>query len=372
MKGVIATMINKLKIGDCLFHKELKIVEVVSLEDNVIRIYSNIKGTEYDLYYYDLGKVLYFEEDHKNKRYPSEDEYLEFVRKDKIRIIQEEKKKKEEEIAKEKAKISIQNQKAQLKHSLDREPEYTRTILNRLNTNEYSRIFQNNKVDKKLSIKTANIKGTPVKYIYDYLPYNKRDLGSLEEIEIMYLIMDFKYNPKDLRNEYEKINPELKETNHKHSIEHFSDIIVNKLNFIKNTKDLVICNIPSSKVGNVETGTYELAHSLIRKTNNILKKNQGTATIEFGGDNIIRHAEVVSAHTGGMRNESIHLNSIKIIDKNKFKDKNILLIDDVLTTGNTMLACKKIIEDCNPKSILCLTLARTIDFRERLHSEGDF
>lgn len=46
-------------------------------------------------------------------------------------------------------------------------------------------------------------------------------------------------------------------------------------------------------------------------------------------------------------------------DKKEFKDKNILLIDDVLTTGSTADHCATILKKANAKDIYVLTLATT-------------
>ena len=47
-------------------------------------------------------------------------------------------------------------------------------------------------------------------------------------------------------------------------------------------------------------------------------------------------------------------------DVNKLKDKRVLLIDDVLTTGSTLNECAKAIKCAKPKSIDALTISRSI------------
>ena len=44
----------------------------------------------------------------------------------------------------------------------------------------------------------------------------------------------------------------------------------------------------------------------------------------------------------------------------KLKDKKILLIDDVLTTGSTLNECAKAIKHVKPKAIYGLTVARSV------------
>ena len=47
-------------------------------------------------------------------------------------------------------------------------------------------------------------------------------------------------------------------------------------------------------------------------------------------------------------------------DLNKLKDKRVLLVDDVLTTGSTLNECAKAIKAAKPKSIDALTVSRSI------------
>jgi ComF family protein len=45
-----------------------------------------------------------------------------------------------------------------------------------------------------------------------------------------------------------------------------------------------------------------------------------------------------------------------------FKDKPILLVDDVATTGNTLNECSRVLRKAGCKDIFCLVLARTANF----------
>ncbi len=47
-----------------------------------------------------------------------------------------------------------------------------------------------------------------------------------------------------------------------------------------------------------------------------------------------------------------------ITDKKDIKDKNILLIDDIITTGTTLFECTKTLCKAKPANIYCITLAR--------------
>ena len=49
--------------------------------------------------------------------------------------------------------------------------------------------------------------------------------------------------------------------------------------------------------------------------------------------------------------------AFKVLDKKEFKGKNVLLIDDVFTTGATTDECSKVLKSVGVKNIYVLTLA---------------
>jgi len=50
--------------------------------------------------------------------------------------------------------------------------------------------------------------------------------------------------------------------------------------------------------------------------------------------------------------------AFRVVDKSLFKNKNILLIDDVFTTGNTLDECAKMILAAGAKGVSCLVIAK--------------
>ena len=64
-----------------------------------------------------------------------------------------------------------------------------------------------------------------------------------------------------------------------------------------------------------------------------------------------------SDHTAKGRRDITHVLSI---DKNvNLKDKKILLVDDIMTTGSTLFSCVELLKKLHPKKIEILVIAKT-------------
>lgn len=81
---------------------------------------------------------------------------------------------------------------------------------------------------------------------------------------------------------------------------------------------------------------------------------------------LMRHKNIDKLSTGGNRNLETHLKSIKVFDEEVIQGKDVLLFDDISTTGNSLKACKKILEDAGVKTVKCFVLSKTIRCEENL------
>ncbi len=52
--------------------------------------------------------------------------------------------------------------------------------------------------------------------------------------------------------------------------------------------------------------------------------------------------------------------AFKVINKKSVKNKRVLLIDDIITTGNTMGECAKTLDKCKPQVVRCATFAISV------------
>jgi ComF family protein len=77
-------------------------------------------------------------------------------------------------------------------------------------------------------------------------------------------------------------------------------------------------------------------------------------------DNLIRikDTETQTHLTYKERQENLN-GAFKITDKTEFDDKNVLLIDDVLTTGSTVNHCAEVLKKAKAKNVYVLTFAST-------------
>ena len=104
---------------------------------------------------------------------------------------------------------------------------------------------------------------------------------------------------------------------------------------------------PQSK----NSAVYELIERLA-------KKHKG---LHNGSAVLIRTQRVAKKSFGGNRDISVDLGSIEINSKCgiNISGKNVLLIDDVITTGNSIAACKMILKKGGAKNVYVLCLAKT-------------
>lgn len=51
--------------------------------------------------------------------------------------------------------------------------------------------------------------------------------------------------------------------------------------------------------------------------------------------------------------------AFKIVGEKSLKDRNVVLVDDVATTGSTLNECARVLKKAGCKNVLCLVLART-------------
>lgn len=129
------------------------------------------------------------------------------------------------------------------------------------------------------------------------------------------------------------------------AINYFYGILEKKIR-----KNIRICAVPSSIAEKKDSGTYRLVKKLAKDNNRLNCL-----------ETLIRHTSVEPAHSGGKRSIQKHLSSIEISESDLIKGKDVLIIDDVYTSGNSIRACKKIlIEKGGARFVQPFVLGRTV------------
>ena len=83
------------------------------------------------------------------------------------------------------------------------------------------------------------------------------------------------------------------------------------------------------------------------------------AKVAVGVDYLKRTALIDKLAGGGDRSLQVHLDSIAANEAARFRGKSILLVDDVLTSGNSIIACRKILMTAGAAKVHSLAFAQT-------------
>jgi predicted amidophosphoribosyltransferase len=128
-----------------------------------------------------------------------------------------------------------------------------------------------------------------------------------------------------------------------------------RFRFLRGLEDLVVIRVPPHKPN--EVNGVELLSCRIARRYGVTNESANLKRVvevpqrknSRGEDRKMSEAQ---------RKEA--LDSLELVDPDKLKDKEVLLIDDVATTWDTMDCCESIIaRDAYPSEIYCFALGRT-------------
>ena len=168
----------------------------------------------------------------------------------------------------------------------------------------------------------SNKKYYPVLSPGNYIPKRFYQLASAFDID---------YSKKILNG--------LKDKNH-NDLNFFADYI---LKIINNDYDenLIICSVPSSRANNFDSGIHLLINQICKARKFI-----------NGFDFLIRTLDVPPKHKSpGYRTKDLDDKTIKIKSSNIFNNHKVLIIDDIVTSGNSLDVCFNKVQKDNPLSI---------------------
>jgi predicted amidophosphoribosyltransferase len=111
----------------------------------------------------------------------------------------------------------------------------------------------------------------------------------------------------------------------------------------------VITVVPShDPAAGITTGVHKLAKRLVHALD-----------LTDGRNCLVRQKKIKKLSAGGDRGIHIHLNSIDVQQPELIQGRKILLLDDVKTTGHSLLACHQLLLDAGAKSVVIVALGRT-------------
>lgn len=172
-----------------------------------------------------------------------------------------------------------------------------------------------------------------IMYFMDYHPYRKNTNPNFDSMDGKILDLKKETFGKESSNYiYETIKPEIK-----------NYFMKNNLSY----KDFSVAIVPSSTSGKRSMGMEHLVEYLCR---------------DFGMENkvdmLYRHQSIKKMTEGGDRSIFSHYKSV--IVNNTTSNKRIILLDDVTTTGCSLIACAKILEE-QGYEVTCIAISKTID-----------
>ena len=111
---------------------------------------------------------------------------------------------------------------------------------------------------------------------------------------------------------------------------------------------IVLCSVPSHDPEKLDSGIRRLAEAL--------SALQGRVHV---ADGLVRTVKVPKLAHGGDRSIEVHLNSIRVNTPDLVRKRNVLLLDDVTTTGNSLMACRQLLLKSGAARVGMLSLGRT-------------
>ena len=186
-------------------------------------------------------------------------------------------------------------------------------------------------------------KENDIYYLYDYYPKNKfkQDLTSINVLK------------------YKNDDPSQIETFTK-------DLILALLSIAKGDKDKlkgrVICIMPSSTPNKVSLALKTSAQEIANFFN-----------MEFVDNLFVRykpHVENKRSTNYQERSIDSHLKTMKVREDIDLKGKKVIVLDDIATTGNSLLSCKILLKRESVESVGLIVIAKTVSVFEYNKASG--
>ena len=140
---------------------------------------------------------------------------------------------------------------------------------------------------------------------------------------------------------------EIKSWNQKY-YEFFKNMFINCFLKRYNLYGRTICCVPSSGASSINNNSQALMIRDICAHNKFFD----------GSQTLIRYISIEPQHLcEGKRSEEVHFKSVKVNEDVVGQD--IILIDDITTSGCSLKACRKLLLNAGAKSVICFAISKT-------------
>ena len=136
------------------------------------------------------------------------------------------------------------------------------------------------------------------------------------------------------------------------AIRHFASLVLNSFPF---GSDFALCIVPSSSKDKNTSGIKSVAKIICSKSG-----------CTDATDCLVRVESIPKLAHGGKRDESVHLNTIKMFNATLIRGREVLLLDDVTTSNNYLNECAKILKDAGASMVQRIAIAQTADDFQRV------
>ena len=138
---------------------------------------------------------------------------------------------------------------------------------------------------------------------------------------------------------------------HASAVQIFGKRLSNDLDeFLSEDEPVWATMVPSHEAGGLSTGLAL-----------VLRQVKARYNIRNGKNLLVRTRTINKLARGGDRSVAVHLDSIDVVDGGFPTDAKILLLDDVMTTGNSLMACEQLLYKAGAGLVIIIALAQTVD-----------
>jgi len=133
---------------------------------------------------------------------------------------------------------------------------------------------------------------------------------------------------------------------------HFMGLVMEAENVLLSSGNAAVCVVPPHGVGTcTRDGIGLVAKELCKERPDVVNARRC----------LYRHTEIAKLSGGGERSLQVHLNSIQVRHQHLVHGRDVLLLDDIATTGCSLLACRILLLRAGAASVTMFALAKTMD-----------